>query len=140
MSRLSAAQGPFHIVSLVSFGRVYPVGYWQPHYHLVHIENVNLQHLGVVFVGGNKPAGSTPGATPSWRAVARIYLSSDGDEDKDENIALEKDVVSLICPLKQQVMPESSSNRWCKHTFEKESIQCLEIDDAKNVISNTSGS
>jgi E3 SUMO-protein ligase NSE2 len=43
-------------------------------------------------------------------------------EDSDDDIAVEREVISLICPITQQMMEEPYSNRKCKHTFEKAAI------------------
>ncbi|KAI6779379.1 chromosomal organization and DNA repair protein Mms21 [Emericellopsis cladophorae] len=66
------------------------------------------------------PAGSTPAATPSWWGGKDV--GSDGTESEDENIAVEGDVVSLICPMAQQVIAEPFRNCRCKHAFEKKTI------------------
>ncbi|KAH8176828.1 zinc-finger of the MIZ type in nse subunit domain-containing protein [Sarocladium implicatum] len=50
-------------------------------------------------------------------------LDSGPEDDDDEDIAVAREVVSLICPLTQSIMTEPYSNRRCKHTFEKDAIK-----------------
>lgn len=93
-----------------------------------------LWHLGLV--GEDGPP--LPDASRWFDARGNPVMSSAGvdsagqngsldsvaaDDDDDEDIAVAREVVSLICPLTQSIMTEPYSNRRCKHTFEKEAIK-----------------
>jgi hypothetical protein len=88
-----------------------------------------LWHLGLVGEDGPPLPDATRwfdargNPVMSYGAAAAVggFESDEGDEDDD--IAVAREVVSLICPLTQSVMREPYSNRRCKHTFEKEAIQ-----------------
>ncbi len=47
---------------------------------------------------------------------------ADSSMDEDEELVVQREVISLICPLSLRTMQEPYSNNRCKHTFEKNVI------------------
>lgn len=64
---------------------------------------------------------------PDGRPVVGILRDrNNGDQkesqEEDEDLVIEREVLSFKCPLTQQTMKEPYSSKVCKHSFEKEAI------------------
>lgn len=54
--------------------------------------------------------------------IAGVHQAEDND-GSDDDMRVERETISFICPITQQVMQEPYSNRLCRHTFEKDAIK-----------------